>query len=144
MRIGIAADHGGFRLKGELLEELRKRTDLVVEDLGAYNDDSSDYPDYAHELARAILDDRIDRGVLVCGTGVGMSIAANRHKGIRCVCCSDTYSARLSRQHNDTNVLALGERVVGKGLALDIVGAWLAEQVDPNERHSRRRRKIDL
>ncbi|MBX3206887.1 MAG: ribose 5-phosphate isomerase B [Labilithrix sp.] len=143
MRIGIASDHGGFRLKSELVPVLRERPGAEVLDLGTTSDASTDYPDYAHRLATAILEGKLDRGILVCGTGVGMSIAANRHAGIRCVVCSDTYTARLSRQHNDTNILALGERVVGKGLALDIVAAWLDEAADMDPRHARRREKIE-
>lgn len=144
MRIGIASDHGGFRLKSELLPLLRDRANITAFDLGTTSEVSTDYPDYAHELARAILAGKFDRGILVCGTGVGMSIAANRHKGIRCVVCSDTYTAKLSRQHNDTNILAIGERVLGKGLAWDIVTAWLDEPADMDQRHARRREKIEI
>ncbi len=144
MHLGIASDHGGLRLKVELVAALEKRPGLTLEDLGTQSSESTDYPDYAHAVAKGILAGTYARGILVCGTGVGMSIAANRHAGIRCVVCSDTYTARLSRQHNDTNILAIGERVVGSGLALDIVNAWLDEAVDPNERHARRRAKIEL
>lgn len=143
MRIAIASDHGGFRLKGDLVSLLRARPGDTVEDLGTHSDDSTDYPDHAHRLAEAIAAGKFDRGILVCGTGVGMSIAANRHEGIRCVCCSDTYTARLSRQHNDSNVLAIGERVLGKGLAWEIVSAWLDEPTDMDARHARRRQKIE-
>lgn len=143
MRIGIAADHGGFRLKSELVALLKGRAGDSVEDLGTHSDASTDYPDYAHRMAELITSGKLDRGILVCGTGVGMSIAANRHRGIRCVCCSDTYSARLSRQHNDSNILAIGERVLGKGLAWEIVTAWLEEPADPDARHARRREKIE-
>jgi ribose 5-phosphate isomerase B len=144
MRIAIASDHGGFKLKTELVQLLRSRNDLVVEDFGASSEESVDYPDYAHQVAKAIVLGKYDRGILVCGTGVGMAIAANRHEGIRCVNCSDTYTARLSRQHNDTNILSLGERVLGRGLAWEIVTAWLDEPADNDERHARRRQKIDL
>lgn len=144
MRIGIASDHGGFRLKSELLALLRERKDIEVEDLGTDSDKSTDYPDYAHALAERLTRGDFDRGILVCGTGVGMAIAANRHAGVRCVNCSDTYTARLSRQHNDSNVLSLGERVVGKGLAWEIVSAWLGEAADIDPRHTRRREKIEL
>jgi ribose 5-phosphate isomerase B len=144
VRIGIASDHGGYRLKAELVALLRERTGVTVDDLGPSTDASTDYPDHAHALARAILAGKYDRGILVCGTGVGMALAANRHRGIRCVNCSDTYTARLSRQHNDTNILALGERVLGKGLAWEIVTAWLDEPTDQDERHARRRAKIEL
>jgi ribose 5-phosphate isomerase B len=145
MRIAIASDHGGFRLKGELVKLLREtRPNVSVDDLGTNSEASTDYPDYAHELARAIVAGKYDRGILVCGTGVGMAITANRHEGIRCVNCSDTYTAKLSRQHNDTNVLSIGERVLGKGLAWDIVTAWLDEATDLDPRHARRREKIEL
>lgn len=144
MRIGIASDHGGFRLKSELVNVLKDRPGISVEDLGTNSEASTDYPDYAHAMARAILEGKLDRGILVCGTGVGMMLAANRHKGIRCVNCSDTYTAKLSRQHNDTNILSLGERVLGKGLAWDIVTAWLDEPADMDPRHARRREKIEL
>jgi ribose 5-phosphate isomerase B len=143
VRIGIASDHGGLRLKGELMPLLRERPGVTLEDLGTKTSESCDYPSLAHELARAVLAGTYDRGILVCGTGVGMAVTANRHPGIRCVNCSDTYTARLSRQHNDTNILALGERVVGKGLAWEIVTAWLDEPADQDERHARRRRLIE-
>lgn len=144
MRIGIASDHGGFRLKSDLVGLLRGRAGIELEDLGTHSEASTDYPDYAHQLATAILEGKLDRGILVCGTGIGMSIAANRHAGIRCVVCSDTFTAKLSREHNDTNVLALGERVVGKGLAWDIVTTWLEATTDMDARHCRRRAKIEI
>ncbi len=144
MRIAIASDHGGYKLKSELLPLLRDRSGLVhVEDLGTHGDASVDYPDFAHAMAKAITSGKIERGILVCGTGVGMSIAANRHAGIRAVVCSDTYTARLSRDHNDSNVLCIGERVVGSGLAWQIVEAWLDAGASDNERHVRRRQKIE-
>lgn len=144
MKLVIASDHGGVRLKGELVALLRERKDVTLEDIGTNSADSVDYPDYAHRVAKAILDGRFERGILVCGTGVGMSIAANRHRGIRAVVCSDTYTARLSRDHNDSNILCIGERVVGPGLAWDIVSAWLDAAASANERHARRRDRIEL
>lgn len=144
MRLVIASDHGGFRLKAALVELLRKRGDIQLDDLGTDGEASVDYPDYAHQVATGIVEKRWEAGILVCGTGVGMAIAANRHAGIRAVNCSETYTARLSRSHNDSNILSLGERVVGPGLAWDIVTAWLGEAADPNERHARRREKIEL
>jgi ribose 5-phosphate isomerase B len=144
VRVAIASDHGGVRLKAELMSLCRERSAMTVIELGTSSEASCDYPDYAHEAALGILDGQYDRAILVCGTGVGMAIAANRHPGIRCVNCSDTYTAKLSRQHNAANVLALGERVVGKGLAWDIVRAWLDEPIDEDERHARRRDKIEL
>lgn len=144
MKVVIASDHGGFRLKDELVQLLTKRTDLELEDLGTSSEASVDYPDYAHTVAKGIVEGKWERGILVCGSGVGMSIAANRHAGIRCVVCSDTYTARLSREHNDSNILAVGERVVGKGLAWDIVSIWLDTKTDLDERHAKRRRKIEI
>ena len=159
LRVAIASDHGGFRLKSELVELLLRSAEggrhpagglnlksgtFALEDLGTHSEESCDYPDFAHKVARGITAGTFDRGILVCGTGVGMSIAANRHPGVRCVVCSDTYSAKLSRQHNDANVLALGERVLGRGLAWDIVSAWLAEPADPDPRHARRRERIEI
>lgn len=143
MRIAIASDHGGFRLKAELVAKLAARGGVTLEDFGAHSDESTDYPGYAHAVASAVAAGTFDRGILVCGTGIGMSIAANRHEGVRCVSCSDTFSAKLSRQHNDTNVLAIGERVLGAGLAWEIVSAWLDEPTDMDPRHVRRRQKIE-
>ena len=143
IRIVIASDHGGVRLKGELVALLRERKDVTLEDLGTQGTEAVDYPDYAHRVAKGILDGTYDRGILVCGTGVGMAISANRHKGIRAVNCSDTYTAKLSRDHNDSNVLCIGERVVGPGLAWDIVHAWLDASASQGERHVRRRTKIE-
>jgi ribose 5-phosphate isomerase B len=143
VRIVIAADHGGFRLKAELVEQLTK-LGHTVEDLGTNSAASVDYPDFAHALAKGIVEGKFDRGVLVCGTGVGMSISANRHAGIRAVVCSDVYTAKLSRSHNDANVLCLGERVVGPGLATEIVSAFMAEPASTDDRHVRRRDKIEL
>jgi ribose 5-phosphate isomerase B len=142
-KLVIASDHGGVRLKGELVVLLRERKDLEVDDLGTHGTEAVDYPDYAHRVAKGVKDGTWTRGILVCGTGVGMAISANRHEGVRAVVCSDTYSARLSRDHNDTNVLCIGERVVGPGLAWDIVQAWLDAPASTNERHVRRREKIE-
>lgn len=142
MRIAIASDHGGFHLKRELAEKLRA-AGHVVEDLGPHSDASCDYPDFAHAMAKTIVAASWELGVLVCGTGVGMAMSANRHEGVFAVNCSDVYTARLSRSHNGSNVLCLGERVVGPGLAWEIVTAWLAEPVSNDARHERRRRKIE-
>ena len=142
MKIVIACDHGGLRLKRELVPLLEKAGHTVL-DLGTSTDAAVDYPDYAHEVAKKLAANEHDRGILVCGTGVGMAISANRHRGIRAVNCSDTYTARLSRSHNDSNVLCLGERVLGPGLGWDIVQAWLGEAASNDERHARRRAKIE-
>lgn len=142
MRVAIGSDHGGFRLKEELTKLLTTAGHEVT-DLGATSIESSDYPDFAHAVAARVGAGEVDRGVLVCGTGVGMSMAANRHRGVRAVVCSDVYTARMSRSHNDANVLCLGERVVGPGLAWEIVRAWLDEPADGGDRHARRRAKIE-
>jgi ribose 5-phosphate isomerase B len=144
LKLVIASDHGGVRLKSELVALLRERKDVTVEDLGTHGAEAADYPDYAHRVAKGILDGTFDRGILVCGTGVGMAISANRHNGIRAVNCSDTYTAKLSRDHNDSNVLCIGERVIGPGLAWDIAQTWLDTPASEGERHVRRRAKIDV
>jgi ribose 5-phosphate isomerase B len=143
MKIIIASDHGGLRLKNELVE-LLKKGGHQVEDIGTQTAASCDYPDFAHAVAKSVLSGASERGILVCGTGVGMSVAANRHAGIRAVLCSDTYTAKLSRDHNDSNVLCLGERVLGSGLAWEIVSAWVTEPASTEERHTKRRAKIEI
>jgi ribose 5-phosphate isomerase B len=142
MRLAIAADHGGFRMKTELAGLLRE-AGHTVDDLGASSAEPSDYPDFAHAVAEHVVSGRADKGILVCGSGVGMAISANRHRGIRAVVCSDVYTARVSREHNDTNVLCLGERVLGAGLAWEIARTWLGTDADTGERHLRRRAKIE-
>jgi len=141
-RLVIAADHGGVDLKKELVEGL-KDIKLNVDDLGGYDHEATDYPDFAHVVARGILAGKYDRGILICGTGVGMAMAANRYGGVRAVNCSDTFSARFSRQHNNANVLCLGGRVVGHGLAWDIVNVWLSTAFSGDARHIRRVGKIE-
>jgi ribose 5-phosphate isomerase B len=141
MHIAIASDHGGFRLKGEILK-LVEELGHTCDDLGPSGPDPVDYPDYAQKVARAVAQGRYDRGILVCGTGQGMAICANKIKGIRAAVCSDAYTARMSREHNDADVLCLGERVVGPGLAGDIVHTWLESQFSNEERHRRRIAKL--
>jgi ribose 5-phosphate isomerase B len=141
MRWVVASDHAGFELK-EFVEHLLRTRGLDVTDLGPHDASRTDYPDWAHTLARAIARGAFERGVLVCGSGVGVSIAANRHPGVRCALCSDVYSARMSRAHNDANVLALGARVVGLGLAEAIVEAFLETPFEGG-RHAERVAKID-
>jgi ribose 5-phosphate isomerase B len=143
VKLAIASDHGGLQLKNQLAE-LLKKAGHAVEDLGCHGADSCDYPDFAHAVAGLVAGQKVERGILVCGSGVGMSIAANRHEGVRAVVCTETYSARMSREHNDANVLCLGERVVGPGLAWDIVSIWLSTEPEANERHARRRQKIEV
>ena len=138
-KLYIASDHGGFRLKNEIREHL-KLLDIEIEDLGCYTTESCDYPDFAHKLVYKILEDG-GRGILVCGTGIGMSIAANRHAGIRASLCTDTFSARMTRLHNNSNVLCLGGRITGTGLAMEIVDTWLKTEFEGG-RHLRRIEKI--
>ena len=142
-RLVIAADHGGYELKREIVEGL-KDLKMSVDDLGTYSAEACDYPDFAHEVCRGILTGRYERGILICGTGVGMAMTANRYRGIRAVNCSDTFTARFSRLHNNSNVLTLGGRVVGFGLAWDIVNTWLATAFSGESRHIRRVNKIEI
>jgi ribose 5-phosphate isomerase B len=138
--IAIAADHAGFDLKETLKAELGARGFTAL-DLGAHGRESVDYPDFADALAAAIKDGRASRGVLICGTGIGISIAANRHRHLRAAVCHDTTSARLSRQHNDANVLALGARLVGPEVAKDCLAVFLATPYEGG-RHDRRIAKM--
>ena len=124
MNIVIGSDHGGFALKEELKKRLTEQG-CQVKDVGCSGNETADYPEIAEKLCRTLLDEKKDFGILCCGTGIGISIAANKVKGIRCVVCPDCYSALLSRQHNNTNMLVMGSRVVGKDLALMIVDQWL-------------------
>ena len=139
--LAIASDHGGFVLRGVLIDSLSEWSIPFV-DLGPHDRSSCDYPDVAEALVMGIADGRYDRGVLVCGTGIGMSIAANRHEFVRAAVVSDTYSARMAREHNDANVLCVGERVVGHGLAREILKVFLETANDPSERHLRRIGKL--
>ena len=123
-KIIIGCDHGGLELKNEIICHLNKRG-IEVTDVGTYTADSCNYPDYARALCKRIQSGEFERGILVCGTGIGMSMAANKHNGIRAACCSDTFSARMTRMHNDANVLCLGGRVVGAGLACDMVDLFV-------------------
>lgn len=125
--IALAADHGGYELKNEIKRHLEQKG-ITVRDFGTNGPESVNYPDYAHPLCEAVAGGECRLGILVCGTGIGMSMAANKHRGIRAACCSDTYSARLTREHNDANVLCLGGRVVGTGLALDMVDLFLSTE----------------
>ena len=142
MKIALGADHGGFELKKELVEGLRDLK-YVVDDLGAFSSEPTDYPDVAHIAARGVAEGTHERAILVCGTGVGMAIVANRYRGVRAANCTDVFSARYSRAHNDANILTLGGRVVGVGLAWEIVNVWLATPFGGGDRHVRRVAKID-
>ncbi len=141
MKIVAAADHAGYELKNQLVALLREQGH-EVEDLGTNENASVDYPDYAHRVADKIVSGAAERGLLVCGTGVGMAITANRHPGVRAVVASDVFTARMSRSHNDANVLALGSRVVGAGLAREILSAWLNGDYEGG-RHDHRVKKIE-
>lgn len=136
MKVIIGADHGGYDLK-IAIKEFLKGNGVDVVDVGTESLVSCDYPDIAKKLVKEVLTEGV-KGILVCGTGIGMSIAANKYDGIRAALCSDTFSARMTREHNDSNVLCLGERVVGKGLALDIVNIWLNTEFSEGERHKNR------
>ncbi len=139
-RLAIASDHGGFELKRVLIEHLRA-SDYEVLDLGTEGPASVDYPDFAERLCKAILAGQAERGILICGTGIGMSITANKFKGIYAALCTNEFMARLSREHNDSNVLCLGGRVIGDEVAKGIVDVWLNTSF-AGGRHSRRTGKI--
>jgi len=141
MKIALASDHAGFELKSHLVKFLEKSGSDVT-DLGTNSEESVDYPDYAKAVCVSVLKGECERGILVCGSGVGMSIAANRFKGIRAVLCNDLYIAEYSRRHNDTNVLCLPGRLMGKGLAEKIVELWLKTPFEGG-RHEKRLKKID-
>lgn len=140
--IGIGSDHGGFELKGYIIEYL-KGQGIEVKDFGAYSEDSVDYPDCAAPVCKAVQNGEIEKGILICGTGIGISIAANKHKGIRAALCSDVYSAKMSRQHNNAQILCLGGRVTGRELAYMIVDTWLNTEFEGG-RHEKRIEKIHL
>lgn len=125
MKIAIGADHGGFHLK-EIIRVLVKELGHEVQDMGCYSTASVDYPDLAKLVCEKVDANTVDRGILICGTGLGMSMAANRYVHVRAALCHDHYTARMSREHNDANVLCMGERVIGLGVAEDIVRTWLA------------------
>lgn len=141
MKIAIGCDHGALDLKNTVVAHLEKKG-YEVQDFGTYTPDSCDYPDYAAQAAKAVADGSCDKGIVLCTTGIGVSIAANKIKGIRCALLSDVMSARMTREHNDTNVMALGAGVVGQMLALEIVDTWLGTEFSHNERHQRRIDKV--
>ncbi len=135
-KIIIGCDHGGLNRKNEIAAHL-KNNGYEISDVGTYTSESCNYPEFARLLCRRIQDGEFEIGILVCGTGIGMSMAANKHNGIRAACCSDTFSARMTRMHNNANVLCLGERVVGTGLAIDIVDCFLNSEYE-GARHEKR------
>lgn len=140
MKIAIASDHGGYELK-EYLKKILTQEGYEYHDFGTSGIESVDYPDYAIPVAKSVALGTYDRGVLICGTGIGMSITANKVKGIRAALCHDLFSAKATREHNDSNVLTLGERVIGKGLAAEILKVWLATAFQGG-RHQSRLNKI--
>ncbi|MBQ9065299.1 MAG: ribose 5-phosphate isomerase B [Blautia sp.] len=140
--IALGSDHGGFELKQEIRKYLDEKG-LAYTDFGSDSTESVDYPVYARKVVRAIKSGECDKGILICGTGIGISIAANRFKGIRAALCTDCFMAEATRQHNDANILALGGRVVGPGLAVKIVDTFLNTPFSEGERHKNRIRLIE-
>ncbi|MFD1359286.1 ribose 5-phosphate isomerase B [Fictibacillus halophilus] len=140
MKVAIGSDHAGVELRKEIIAMIEE-LGMEVEDVGCECTTSVDYPDYAIPVAEKVANGEADRGILICGTGIGMSIAANKVKGIRCALVHDLFSAKATRQHNDSNVLAMGERVIGPGLALEIAKVWLTTEYEGG-RHGRRVGKI--
>lgn len=140
--IGLGCDHGGYVLKQEIIQYLEKKG-FEYKDYGCYNEGSVDYPEYAKKVAHAVVDGECEKGILICGTGIGISIAANKVKGIRAALCHDCFSAQATREHNDANILAMGARVVGAGLAVKIVDTFLNTEFSNDERHIRRINMIE-
>ena len=137
MKIALGCDHGALALKNVVAEHLAKKG-YEVEDFGTYTYDSCDYPDFAAAAAQAVAAGTCDKGIVLCTTGIGVSITANKVKGIRCALLSDVMSARMTREHNDTNTMAVGAAVVGQMLALEIIDTWLGTEFSGGERHQRR------
>lgn len=141
MKIVIASDHGGFEYKKQVSEHIRNQG-FEISDLGTFNEEPSDYPDHAKVIAKKIQNKEADRGILICGSGVGACVAANKFKGIRAGICHDVYSAHQSVEHDDVNVLCMGQRVIGIELAKEIVASFLNAEFSKEERHIRRLNKI--
>lgn len=135
-KIAIGSDHGGFNLKGTIIKHLEAQGH-EVQDFGTYSTESCDYPVYAKAVANSVAKGENEKGILVCGSGIGVSIVANKVKGVRAALCHESHSAMLSRLHNDANVLCLGERITGESLALDIVNVWLKSEYEGG-RHQKR------
>lgn len=140
MKIAIGSDHGGYELK-EIIKEHLQEKGFDIKDLGTDSRQSVDYPEFAQAVGEAVVAGQVDKGILVCGTGIGISIAANKVPGVRCALVGDCFSAKATREHNDANIIALGGRVVGPGLALQIVDTWLGAQFEGG-RHQNRLDKI--
>ena len=141
MKIAIACDHGALALKNVMVAHLEKKG-YEVKDFGTHTLDSCDYPDFAAPAAQAVAAGECEKGIVLCTTGIGVSITANKVKGIRCALLSDVMSARMTREHNDTNMMAIGAAVVGQMLALEIVDTWIGTEFSHNERHQRRINKV--
>jgi len=141
MKIVIGSDHAGFALKESVGDLLRSLGQEVL-DLGAFNENPSDYPDFAEAVGRAVVDGKAERGILICGSGVGVSVAANKIPGVRAAVCHDTYSAHQGVEHDDMTVLVLGSRVIGTALAMDLVKSYLGGKFTNEERHVRRLGKV--
>lgn len=141
MKIAIGADHAGFPLKAAVVERLKAKGH-EVSDLGTHSEAAVDYPDFAHAVASAVAEGRAERGVMLCGSGVGATVAVNKVPGVRGALCHDTFSARQGVEDDDVNVLCLGARVVGVSLALEVLDAWAAARFSNAERHARRRDKV--
>ena len=141
MKISIACDHGAYMLKNKVAQHLKNEGHEVV-DFGTNGPESCDYPDFAAQAARAVADGTCERGIVLCTTGIGVSITANKIKGIRCALLSDVLSAKMTRLHNDTNMMALGAGIVGENLALEIVDTWVATPFSGEARHQRRIDKV--
>ncbi|WP_298841931.1 ribose 5-phosphate isomerase B [Clostridium sp.] len=140
MRIALGSDHGGLSLKKEIIKHL-KSENIEITDFGTHTEDSCDYPDYALKVSEEVVAGNFELGILVCGTGIGVSICANKVPGIRAALCGDTFSAHATREHNNANILTLGERTIGTGLAIDIVDTFINAKF-LGERHQRRIDKI--
>jgi len=141
MKIALGSDHGGYQLK-ENLKEYLKELNVEYIDFGCENEKSVDYPDIGFKVATDVKSGKYDRGILICGTGIGMSVIANKVRGIRAALCDNEYTARCAREHNDANILALGGKVIGSGLAKEIVKVWLNTNFSQEERHINRLNKI--
>ena len=141
MKLAIGCDHGGFELKEEVLKFIRTVSNIQVSDLGPSGRESVDYPDFGAKVSDAVSKGAVDRGILICGTGIGMSIVANKYPNVRAALCHDHFTAQMSREHNDANLLVMGERVLGKGVALDVVKTWL-DTPFAGGRHQKRLDKI--
>jgi ribose 5-phosphate isomerase B len=141
VKLAIGSDHGGLELKQEVVQYLRTLKNIEVSDFGTATKNSVDYPDYGKKVSEAVTNGTVDRGILICGTGIGMSIVANRYPKVRAALCHDHFTAQMSREHNDANILVMGERVIGKGVALEIVRTWLETEF-AGGRHQLRINKI--